>query len=49
LSKSWCEVVESAFPEAMVKVPESLMAACANHEKDRRVLAAAIRQVARPM
>lgn len=43
LSKSWREAVESAFPEAMVTVQESLVAACANHEKDRHVLAAGIR------
>jgi predicted nucleic acid-binding protein len=43
LSKSWREAVESAFPEAMVTVQESLVAACANHEKDRHVLATAIR------
>jgi len=33
LSKSWREAVESAFPEAMVTVQESLVAACANHER----------------
>ena len=43
MSKSWREAVESAFPEAMVTVQESLVAACANHEKDRHVLAASIR------
>jgi predicted nucleic acid-binding protein len=43
LSKSWREAVESAFPEAKVTVQESLVAACANHEKDRHVLAASIR------
>ena len=42
LSESWREAVESAFPEAMVAVQESLVAACSNHEKDRHVLAAAI-------
>ena len=42
LSKSWREAVESAFPEAMVTVQESLVAACANDEKDRHVLATAI-------
>ena len=43
LSKSWREAVESAFPEAMVTVQASLVAACANQEKDRHVLATAIR------
>jgi predicted nucleic acid-binding protein len=43
LSKSWREAVESAFPEAMVTGEESLLAACSNHEKDRHVLATAIR------
>ncbi len=43
LSKSWREAVESAFPEAMVTGEESLVAVCANHEKDRHVLATAIR------
>jgi predicted nucleic acid-binding protein len=43
LSESWREAVELAFPEAMVTVSESLVGACANHEKDRHVLAAAIR------
>jgi predicted nucleic acid-binding protein len=43
LSKSWREAVESAFPEAMVTGEKSLLAFCANHEKDRHVLATAIR------
>jgi predicted nucleic acid-binding protein len=43
LSRSWRQAVESAFPEAMVTVQESLVTACRNHEKDRHVLAAAIR------
>ncbi len=43
LSGSWRAAVESAFPEAMVSVQESLVAACTNHEKDRHVLATAIR------
>lgn len=43
LAQSWREAVESAFPEAMVTVREVLVAACRNHEKDRHVLAAAIR------
>ena len=43
LSKSWREAVESAFPEALVTGHESLLPVCANHEKDRHVLAAAIR------
>lgn len=43
LSKSWREAVELAFPEAMVTVQKSLVAACANDEKDRHVLATAIR------
>ncbi len=43
LSKSWREAVESAFPEALMTVQESLVAACTNHEKDRHVLATAIR------
>jgi predicted nucleic acid-binding protein len=42
LSKSWREAVESAFPEAMVTVHPSLVAACSNHAKDRHVLATAI-------
>ncbi len=43
LSKSWREAVESAFPEAMVTVPGSLVAACTNHKQDRHVLATAVR------
>lgn len=43
VSKSWREAAESAFPEAMVSVPESLVAACSNHRKDRHVLATAVR------
>ena len=43
LAKSWREAVESAFPEAMVTGHESLLPVCANHEKDRHVLATAIR------
>lgn len=43
LSKSWREAVESAFPEAIVTVPKSLVAVCANHKKDRHVLATAVR------
>jgi hypothetical protein len=43
LSKSWRQAVESAFPEAMVTGEKALLAACANHEKDRHVLATAIR------
>lgn len=43
LAKSWCEAVGSAFPEAMVTGHEALLSVCANHEKDRRVLATAIR------
>jgi predicted nucleic acid-binding protein len=43
LSKSWRKAVESAFPEAMVTGHEALLELCANHEKDRHVLATAIR------
>lgn len=43
LSKSWREAVESAFPEAMVNGEESLLSVCTNHEKDRHVLATAVR------
>lgn len=43
LSNSWRKAVMSAFPEAMVTVQESLVAACSNHEQDRHVLATAIR------
>jgi predicted nucleic acid-binding protein len=43
LSQSWREAVESAFPEGLVTGEESLLAVCANHEKDRHVLATAIR------
>ena len=43
LSKSWRKAVESAFPEAMVSSDKSLVAVCTNHEKDRHVLASAIR------
>jgi predicted nucleic acid-binding protein len=42
LSKSWREAVESAFPEAMVLGAEAWLTVCANHEKDRHVLATAI-------
>ena len=43
LSKSWRGAVESAFPEAMVTGEKPLLAVCANHQKDRHVLATAIR------
>ena len=43
LSRSWREAVESAFPEAMVAGEQALLTVCANHEKDRHVLATAIR------
>jgi cation diffusion facilitator CzcD-associated flavoprotein CzcO len=43
LSKSWRAAVAAAFPEAMVTGEESLVAVCANHEKDRHVLATAVR------
>ena len=43
LSKSWREALEAAFPEAMVTGEESLVAVCTNHEKDRHVLATAVR------
>jgi predicted nucleic acid-binding protein len=46
LSKSWREAVESAFPEAMVTGEAAFLAVCANHEKDRHVLATAIRSQA---
>jgi predicted nucleic acid-binding protein len=43
LSKSWREAVEAAYPEAMVTVQASQVEACTNHEKDRHVLATAVR------
>lgn len=43
LSKSWRKAVESAFPESMVTGEEPLLAVCTNHEKDRHVLATAVR------
>jgi hypothetical protein len=42
LSDSWRKAVESAFPEALVTVSKALVESCANNEKDRHVLAAAI-------
>jgi predicted nucleic acid-binding protein len=43
LSKSWRKAVESAFPEAMIMGEESLLKVCSNNDKDRHVLATAIR------
>ena len=40
---SWRQAVTEAFPEAMVTGYRPLIAACTNHEKDRHVLAAAIK------
>ena len=43
LSRSWREAVEAAFPEALVTGWEPLLPACLVDEKDRHVLATAIR------
>jgi hypothetical protein len=43
LAKSWREAAEFAFPEALVTGEEEFLPVCANHEKDRHVLATAIR------
>ncbi len=46
LSRSWREAVESAFPEALVTGWEPLLPVCEVDEKDRHVLAAAVRSQA---
>ncbi len=43
LADSWRAAVTEAFPEALVSDYHAHMEKCANHEKDRHVLAAAIR------
>lgn len=43
LSRSWREAVESAFPEALVTEWQPLLPVCSVDEKDRHVLATAIR------
>ena len=43
---TWRAAVESAFPEAMVTLYEPYLEHCGNQEKDRHVLAAAVREKA---
>jgi hypothetical protein len=43
LADSWQDAVRRSFPEAIIKGHEPLVASCQNHEKDRHVLAAAIK------
>ena len=43
LADYWREQVTAAFPEALVTDYEPLIAQCQNHEKDRHVLAAAVK------
>jgi predicted nucleic acid-binding protein len=43
LADYWQEQVRASFPEAMIADYESLLSVCQNHEKDRHVLAAAIK------
>ena len=43
LTDHWQEQVRSAFPEALVENYQALIPSCTNSEKDRHVLAAAIK------
>lgn len=44
LADSFQEAVQEAFPEAMITGYQPLITAMTNHEKDRHVLAAAVRE-----
>jgi len=43
LAEQWCRCAQDAFPEAMVTDYEPFLPECANDQKDRHILAAAIR------
>lgn len=43
LAEQWCRCAQEAFPEAMVTDYEPFVSECSNDQKDRHILAAAIR------